>query len=215
MGFLGDIFKDALKDAKYAVKDEIRSEIRSDARDAVRGAIQGTKEKVGEAGDAVKDSLTKQDENPAVLQTAPVQATPTIETQVQAVPTQAAPVQTAPAQTAPADTVGEAMANQLDAAQPAVQMMNNIMNDNGVIGKLANAVVDAKMTDQEKAEMKEGLETLSDPTKAEEVKQALRDNSEQIDAKLKEQGYNTEQMTAALNQSAAQTQEMQNPEKML
>jgi hypothetical protein len=207
MGFLGDIFKDALKDAKYAVKDEIRSEIRSDARDAVRGAIQGTKEKVGEAGDAVKDSLTKKDENPA---TAPVQAAPAAETQVQAAPIQAAPVQTAPA-----DTVGEAMANQLDAAQPAVQIMNNIMNDNGIIGKLANAAVDAKMTDQEKAEMKESLETLSDPTKAEEVKQALRDNSEQIDAKLKEQGYNTEQMTAALNQSAAQTQEMQNPEKML
>lgn len=202
MGFLGDIFKDALKDAKYAVKDEIRSEIRSDARDAVRGAIQGTKEKVGEAGDAVKDSLTKKDENPA---TAPVQAAPTAKTQVQ----------TDPVQTAPADTVGEAMANQLDAAQPAVQMMNNIMNDNGIIGKLANTVVDAKMTDQEKAEMKESLETLSDPTKAEEVKQALRDNSEQIDAKLKEQGYDTEQMTAALNQSATQTQEMQNPEKML
>ena len=107
------------------------------------------------------------------------------------------------------------MANQLDAAQPAVQIMNNIMNDNGIIGKLANAAVDAKMTDQEKAEMKESLETLSDPTKAEEVKQALRDNSEQIDAKLKEQGYNTEQMTATLNQSATQTQEMQNPEKML
>ena len=202
MGFLGDIFKDALKDAKYAVKDEIRSEIRSDARDAVRGAIQGTKEKVGEAGDAVKDSLTKKDENPA---TAPVQAAPTTKTQVQA----------APVQTAPADTVGEAMANQLDAAQPAVQMMNNIMNDNGIIGKLANTVVDAKMTDQEKAEMKESLETLSDPTKAEEVKQALRDNSEQIDAKLKEQGYDTEQMTAALNQSTAQTQEIQNPEKVL
>ncbi len=205
MGFLGDIFKDALKDAKYAVKDEIRSEIRSDARDAVRGAIQGTKEKVGEAGDAVKENLTKKDENPAVLQTAPVQAAPTTKTQVQA----------APVQTAPADTVGEAMANQLDAAQPAVQMMNNIMNDNGIIGKLANAVVDTKMTDQEKAEMKDSLETLSDPTKAAEVKQALRDNSEQIDAKLKEQGYNTEQMTAALNRSATQTQEMQNPEKML
>ena len=202
MGFLGDIFKDALKDAKYAVKDEIRSEIRNDARSAVRGAIQGTKEKVGEAGEAVKDGLTQKDENPAVLQ---------------ATPTTATPVATAPAPetSAPADTVGEAMANQLDVAQPSIQMMNNIMNDDGLIGKLANAVADAKMTEQEKAEMTEGLETLSDPAKAAEVKQALRDNSEQIDAGLKAQGYNTEQMTTALNQATTQTQEVQNPEKML
>jgi transposase len=43
--------------------------------------------------------------------------------------------------------------------------MNNVLNDDGVLGKLANAFVDTKMTDQEKAEMKEGLEAVSDPEK--------------------------------------------------
>lgn len=216
MGLLGDIFKDAVREAKYAVKDEIRSEVRSDARDAVRGAIQGTKEKVGEASDKVKDGLTKKEENPAVTTTAPVQTQPVAEAPAQPVaetPVAAAPAQTAPVQ--PADNVGDAMANSLDAAQPAAQVMNNVLNDDGILGKLANAFVDAKMTDQEKAEMKEGLKAVSDPEKVAEMKQALHENSDQIEAKLQEKGVDTEQLTTQLNQSAATTQQMQNPENML
>ena len=215
MGLLGDIFKDAVSEAKDAVKDEIRSEVRSDARDAVRGVFQGTKEKVGEASDKVKEGLSKKDENPAV-----VSATPVAEAPVATAPAQpvaetpvAAPAQTAPVQ--PADNVGDAMANSLDAAQPAAQVMNNVLNDDGILGKLANAFVDAKMTDQEKAEMKEGLKAVSDPEKVAEMKQALHENSDQIEAKLQEKGVDTEQLTTQLNQTATASQQMQNPENML
>ncbi len=203
MGLLGDIFKDAVSEAKDAVKDEIRSEVRSDARDAVRGVFQGTKEKVGEASDKVKEGLSKKDENPAV-----VSATPVAEAPVATAPAQTTPVQ-------PADNVGDAMANSLDAAQPAAQAMNNVLNDDGILGKLANAFVDAKMTDQEKAEMKEGLEAVSNPEKMAEMKKALHENSDQLEVKLQEKGVDTEQLTTQLNQTAAASQQMQNPENML
>ena len=177
MGLLGDLLKDVTREAKWTLKSELRSE----TRQAVRGAIRETKEGIGKAGQAVADGVSGQNQQPQVLQTQPTAPAP------------------APA---PANNIGDAAANATAAAQPAAQMMNAILNNDSPLGKLANAAVMANKTEEEKAEIKEGLATMADPEKSAEMQQALRDHSAEIEAAMKQSGVNVEAATNAMNESA-------------
>jgi hypothetical protein len=139
----------------------------------------------------------------------PAEAAPVATPAVAPAPVEAAPVEAAPAAqpaqpaaTGSSENIGEALANATGQAAPAAAAFNNILNSDSVFGKLANAVVSAKMTDEEKAEMKEGLDALSDPEKVAEAQKALVENSDQIEAKLKEQGVDTEGLKNMIDQNS-------------
>jgi len=202
MGLFDEIIKDVANEAKYALKDELRSEVRSETRQAVRDTIQGTKQGIGQASQAVKDGISGQGtQQPNVMSAAPaapVEAAPA-PTSIEVAPVEAAPVTPAAGSS---ENLGEALANATDQAAPAAQAFNNILNSDSALGKIANAFVDAKMTEEQKAEMKEGLKQLSDPAKVEEAKRAMIENSDKIEETLKEQGVNTEELKNTLDQNS-------------
>ena len=211
MGLLGDIIKDVTREAKYTLKNEIRNEVRQDTRDAVRGTINSAKQGIGQA---VTGNSQQQ---PNVVAAAPVAApapapapapvaqapvtpvAPAPAAPVQAVP-QAAPA--APAAPASSENLGDAMANLTEQAAPMMQMANQLMNNDSPLGKIVSSVATAGMTDEQKSEMKQGLEMASDPAKMAEMQQALRDNSDAIEASMREQGVNTENLKNTMDNSA-------------
>lgn len=173
MGLFKDLIKDVTREAKSALTSEIRSEVRQETRNAVRGTISGAKQKIGEATQKAKENAAKKEQIP----------------------------ESSAISQANAAEVTDGMANAADTMQPLAQMMNDMKNDTeSVQGKFMNAMINSKMTEAQKAEMKEGLEALSDPTKVTEAKQAMNDNSAEVVAKLKEAGIDPEALKAFLNQ---------------
>lgn len=185
MGLLGDIFRDVTKEAKSALKSELRSEVRQETRNAVRETINSAKQGIGQVAQNAK---SKKEQSPNVVNAS---------TTAVAVPESSA-------------NVGAAMADMTETTQPVAQIMSQVLDDQDSLqGKVMNAFVGAQMTEAEKAEMQEGLAMLSDPEKMAEAKQALTDNSAEIEAKLRESGIDPEALRNFLNQGAEAAKKLQ------